>query len=143
MEGTSARGVPTIGTSVRGITDCRVTVRVLPIAQHSGAYGGPLPDAITALCRMIATLHDERGEVTIEGLHRFEWAGTQVTEASIREESRVFTSIELIGSGTVADRLFAKPAVAVLGFDAPAGRRLVESDRAGSVGARVVAARAR
>lgn len=117
--GNERTGVPTIGTSVRGITDCRVTVRVLPIAQHSGAYGGPIPDAITALCRMIATLHDDDGEVAIEGLRRFEWTGAPVTEASLREESRVFDSIELIGSGSVADRLFAKPAVAVLGFDAP------------------------
>jgi cysteinylglycine-S-conjugate dipeptidase len=118
--GNERTGVPTIGTSVRGITDCRVRVRVLPIAQHSGAYGGPIPDAITALCRMIATLHDDDGEVTIEGLHRFEWSGAPVTEASLREETRVFDEVELIGSGSVADRLFAKPAVAVLGFDAPA-----------------------
>ena len=122
--GNERTGVPTIGTSVRGVTDCRVTVRVLPIAQHSGAYGGPLPDAITALCRMIATLHDDRGDVSIEGLHRFEWTGTPVTEASLREESRVFDSVEMIGSGSIADRLFAKPAVAVLGFDAP---RVAES----------------
>ena len=117
--GNERTGVPTIGTSVRGVTDCRVTVRVLPIAQHSGAYGGPIPDAITALCRMIATLHDDRGEVAIEGLHRFAWAGAPVTEESLREESRVFDSVEMIGSGTIADRLFAKPAVAVVGFDAP------------------------
>jgi cysteinylglycine-S-conjugate dipeptidase len=118
--GNERTGVPTIGTSVRGVTDCRVTVRVLPIPQHSGAYGGPIPDAITALCRMIATLHDDQGEVAIEGLHRFAWAGAPVTEASLREESRVFDSVEMIGSGTIADRLFAKPAVAVVGFDAPA-----------------------
>jgi acetylornithine deacetylase/succinyl-diaminopimelate desuccinylase-like protein len=122
--GNERTGVPTIGTSVRGVTDCRVTVRVLPIAQHSGAYGGPIPDAITALCRMIATLHDDRGEVTVDGLHRFEWAGAPVTEASLREESRVFDSVEMIGAGSIADRLFSKPAIAVLGFDAP---RVAES----------------
>jgi acetylornithine deacetylase/succinyl-diaminopimelate desuccinylase-like protein len=122
--GNERTGVPTIGTSVRGVTDCRVTVRVLPIAQHSGAYGGPIPDAITALCRMIATLHDDRGEVAIEGLHRFEWNGAPVTEGSLREESGVLDTIEMIGSGSIADRLFAKPAVAVLGFDAP---RVAES----------------
>ncbi|HET6715439.1 MAG TPA: M20/M25/M40 family metallo-hydrolase [Actinomycetota bacterium] len=118
--GNERTGVPTIGTSVRGVTDCRVTVRVLPIAQHSGAYGGPIPDAITALCRMIATLHDDRGEIAIGGLHQFAWPGAPVTEASLREESRVFDSVKMIGSGTIADRLFAKPAVAVVGFDAPA-----------------------
>jgi acetylornithine deacetylase/succinyl-diaminopimelate desuccinylase-like protein len=117
--GNDRTGVPTIGTSVRGVTDCRVTVRVLPIAQHSGAFGGPIPDAITALCRMIATLHDDRGEVAIDGLHRFDWPGSPVTEASLREDARVLDSVEMLGSGSIADRLFAKPAVAVLGFDAP------------------------
>jgi len=117
--GNDRTGVPTLGTSVRGVTDCRVTVSVLPSARHSGAYGGPIPDAITALSRMIASLHDDRGEVRIDGLRRFTWPGSPVTEASLREESGVFDSVELIGSGTIADRLFAKPAVAVLGFDAP------------------------
>ncbi|MGB7805005.1 MAG: M20/M25/M40 family metallo-hydrolase [Actinomycetota bacterium] len=112
-------GVPTIGTSVRGVTDCVVTVRVLPIAQHSGAYGGPIPDAITALSRVIATLHDEHGDVAIEGLHTFTWMGMQVPEDELREESRVLDSVQLLGTGTIADRLLSKPAVAVLGFDAP------------------------
>ncbi|MGZ5351366.1 MAG: M20/M25/M40 family metallo-hydrolase [Actinomycetota bacterium] len=112
-------GVPTIGTSVRGVTDCRVTVSVLPIAQHSGANGGPIPDAITALARMIATLHDDDGNVSIRGLHSFEWTGMQVPEDEFREESRVFDSVRMIGSGSLADRLLSKPAVNVLGFDAP------------------------
>ncbi len=113
-------GVPTIGTSLRGVTDCKITVRVLPIAQHSGAYGGPIPDAITALCRIVATLHDDRGDVAIDGLHSFTWPGKQVPEDELRAESRVLDSVEMIGTGTLADRLLSKPAVAVLGFDAPA-----------------------
>jgi acetylornithine deacetylase/succinyl-diaminopimelate desuccinylase-like protein len=112
-------GVPTIGTSVRGVTDCRVTVRVLPIAQHSGAYGGPIPDAITALARMIASLHDDEGNVAIGGLRSFEWPGTQIPEDEFREESRVVASVRMIGSGSLTDRLLSKPAVNVLGFDAP------------------------
>ncbi len=52
---TTGPAFPTIGTSVRGVTDCVVEVSVLPRAQHSGSYGGPIPDAITALARMIAS----------------------------------------------------------------------------------------
>jgi hypothetical protein len=37
---------------------------------HSGLYGGPVPDALTALCRMLACLHDERGDVAVPGLVR-------------------------------------------------------------------------
>jgi len=37
----------------------------------------------------------------------------------LRGDARALDSVELIGTGTIADRLFARPAVAVLGFDAP------------------------
>jgi acetylornithine deacetylase/succinyl-diaminopimelate desuccinylase-like protein len=115
-------GVPTIGTSVRGVTDCTVTVRVLPQAQHSGSYGGPIPDAITALSRMIATLHDANGDVAIEGLLGFPWEGAPIPEDEFREESRILDSVRLIGTGSLADRVLSKPAVDVLGFDAPSVR---------------------
>jgi acetylornithine deacetylase/succinyl-diaminopimelate desuccinylase-like protein len=113
-------GVPTLNTSIRGVTDVVVQVRVLPSAQHSGAYGGPIPDAITALSRIVASLHDDRGDVAIGGLRRVPWEGAQVPEAEFREESGVLDDVELIGSGTIADRLFTSPAVGVLGVDAPA-----------------------
>ncbi|MCD6020484.1 MAG: argE [Actinomycetia bacterium] len=113
-------GVPTLNSSIRGVTDIVVQVRVLPRAQHSGSYGGPIPDAITALARIIASLHHDDGSVAIEGLQRFEWTGMQIPEDEFREESGVLDQVELIGAGTLSDRLLAGPAVAVLGFDAPA-----------------------
>ena len=113
-------GIPTLNASIRGVTDIVVQVRVLPRAQHSGSYGGPIPDAITALARMIASLHDDAGDVAIDGLKRFAWEGTQIPEDEFRDESGVLGSVEMIGSGTIADRVFASPAVAVLGLDAPA-----------------------
>jgi cysteinylglycine-S-conjugate dipeptidase len=112
-------GVPTIGTSIRGATQVTVQVDVLPIAQHSGAYGGPLPDAIMALSRMLASLHDDAGEVTIDGLHAFRWPGTQIAEDEFREETGVFPEVVLLGSGTIADRTLSKPSINVLAFEAP------------------------
>ena len=112
-------GVPTIGTSVRGVTDCVVEVSVLPQAQHSGSYGGPIPDAITALARMLATLHDDAGDVAIAGLRRFTWEGTPIPEDEFRAESGVFGSVQMIGTGPLTDRLLSGPAVNVLGIDAP------------------------
>lgn len=117
--GNYRNGLPTLCTSMRGVTDCLVEVSVMPQAQHSGAYGGPIPDALTALSRIIATLHDDEGNVAIEGLHRFAWGGREVTEEELREESRVLDQVQLTGSGTLADRLLSGPAVAVLGIDAP------------------------
>jgi acetylornithine deacetylase/succinyl-diaminopimelate desuccinylase-like protein len=112
-------GVPTIGTSIRGATHVTVRVDVLPIAQHSGAFGGPLPDAVMALSRMLASLHDDDGEITVGGLLAFPWPGTQVPEDEFRAESRVFPEIELLGTGTIADRTLSKPAINVLAFEAP------------------------
>jgi acetylornithine deacetylase/succinyl-diaminopimelate desuccinylase-like protein len=112
-------GVPTIGTSIRGATHVTVQVDVLPIAQHSGSYGGPLPDAVMALSRMIASLHDDAGEVTVQGLHSFRWPGTQVSEEEFREECGVFPEIELLGSGTIADRTLSMASINVLAFEAP------------------------
>ena len=57
--GNSALGVPTLTTSLRGMTALMVTVDTLTAAVHSGTYGGPAPDALQALIRMLATLHDE------------------------------------------------------------------------------------
>ena len=97
---------------------------MLEIAQHSGAFGGPLPDAVMALARMIATLHDDEGNVTLQGLHAFEWSGTQVPEAEFRDEAGVLPGVRLIGSGTIADRTLTQPAINVLAFEAP---RVVDS----------------
>ncbi len=118
--GNHRTGLPTITTSIRGITDCIVEVRILEQAQHSGAYGGPIPDAITALARIVARLHDEDGNVAIPGLVRSTWEGFQYPEEDFRAESGLRPGVRLIGSGTVSDRLWAGPAVAVLGVDAPA-----------------------
>jgi acetylornithine deacetylase/succinyl-diaminopimelate desuccinylase-like protein len=117
--GNHATGVPTLNTSIRGVTDCVVEVRVLAQAQHSGAFGGPIPDAITALSRIIARLHDDRGDVAIPGLRRFRWEGFQQPEDDLRRDAGTVDGLEMIGLGTLSDRLWSGPAVAVLGIDAP------------------------
>jgi len=112
-------GVPALETSIRGVVDCRITVRVLDLAVHSGSYGGAVPDALSSLARILATLHDDAGEVAIAGLANSTWDGVQMSEDELREEAPVRPGVRLIGSGTIAERLWAKPAVSVLGIDAP------------------------
>ena len=117
-------GIPTLETSIRGVVDCIVTVRALDLAVHSGAYGGPAIDAISALARILATLHDDDGQVAIEGLTHGPWEGLQLTEEEYREDTPLRPSVSLVGSGSISERLWSKPAVAVLGLDAP---RVVEA----------------
>ncbi len=112
-------GVPTITTSVRGATSLRVRVDVLPQAVHSGSFGGPLPDAVMTLSRMLASLHDDDGELTVAGLHTFPWTGTDVSETEFREEAAVYPEVRLFGSGSIADRTLSKPSINILAFEAP------------------------
>ncbi|GAA3192560.1 hypothetical protein GCM10020255_092640 [Rhodococcus baikonurensis] len=50
---------------------------------HSGVFGGPAPDAITALVHILSTLHDGAGNTTVEGLtNDQEWAGSATTTIS-------------------------------------------------------------
>jgi acetylornithine deacetylase/succinyl-diaminopimelate desuccinylase-like protein len=60
--------VPAFTTSLRGFVDATVEVRVLESAVHSGVFGGAVPDALSALCRLLATLQDDAGDVAVEGL---------------------------------------------------------------------------
>ena len=66
--GNCAVGVPTLTTTLRGVANLDVTVSTLEGEVHSGMFGGPAPDALVLLTQMLATLHDERGNVTIDGL---------------------------------------------------------------------------
>jgi acetylornithine deacetylase/succinyl-diaminopimelate desuccinylase-like protein len=96
-----------------------VTVRVLDLAVHSGSYGGAVPDALSGLARLLATLHHDDGSVAIEGLASTSWDGVQVTEDEIRQEAPMRPGVRLVGSGPLAERMWSKPAVSVLGVDAP------------------------
>lgn len=112
-------GVPTLETSIRGVVDCRVTVRVLDLAVHSGVFGGPIPDALSALARILASLHHDDGSVAIEGLRAGPWDGVPIDEDELRHEAPMRPGVRLIGRGPIAERLWTGPAVSVLGIDAP------------------------
>lgn len=115
-------GVPTLETSIRGVVDCRITVRVLDLAVHSGVFGGPIPDALSALARILASLHDDEGAVAIAGLKSGSWDGVEITEAELRHEAPLRPGVRLIGHGAIAERLWTGPAVSILGIDAPSTR---------------------
>jgi len=81
--------------------------------------GGPAPDALIALTRMIATLHDADGTVAVKGLDVIEYDGAPYDEAAFRKDAGVLPGVDLIGAGSIADRLYGRPSINVIGIDAP------------------------
>ena len=118
--GNFAVGVPTLTTTLRGLANVTVTVRTLGSAMHSGMFGGPAPDALLALTRMLSTLHDEHGNVTVPGVDASQaWPGVTYPPEQFRADANLLDGVELIGDGSVSDMLWARPAVNVLGIDCP------------------------
>ena len=111
--------VPALTTTLRGGTNLVVEVRTLDHGLHSGIFGGPVPDALTALCRLLATLHDENGDVAVPGLVRGTAGSPDLDEAQLRVEAGLLDGVRLTGTGRLTDRLSAAPALAVIGIDAP------------------------
>ncbi|MGW1895618.1 M20/M25/M40 family metallo-hydrolase [Streptomyces sp. NPDC002004] len=113
-------GLPTVTATLRGMTLVRVSIDTLEGNLHSGQFGGAAPDALAALVRLLDSLRAEDGSTTVEGLAGGGvWDGVQYPEEDFRKDAKVLDGVELIGSGTVADRVWARPAVTVLGIDCP------------------------
>lgn len=127
-------GVPALTTSLRGLVRMDVEVRTLTHAVHSGMWGGLVPDALMALTRLLASLHDDRGDVAVEGLHSGPAADVVYPEDRLRAESGAAPGIEWIGSGSAVERLWTRPSLSITGLDAPqvagASNTLVPAARA-------------
>jgi acetylornithine deacetylase/succinyl-diaminopimelate desuccinylase-like protein len=112
-------GVPSLTTSLRGLIRMDVEVRTLTHAVHSGMWGGLVPDAIMALTRLLATLWTQDGSPAVDGLVSGPAADVDYPEDRLRAESGAAPATSWIGTGSAVERLWARPAITVTGFDAP------------------------
>lgn len=110
-------GVPALTTSLRGLVDGDVELRVLDHAVHSGMFGGPVLDAVTLMSRLVATFHDAAGDVAIDGLVTAPEPEVDYSDAAYRADSSLLDGVALAGTGTVSGRLWTKPALSVIGMD--------------------------
>jgi cysteinylglycine-S-conjugate dipeptidase len=124
-------GWPGLTYALRGMADVTVTVRTLAQPVHSGMWGGPVPDALTAATRLLAGLHDDDGVVVVPGfaddvrtLSATERARLDDLDADpeqLRRDVRLLDGVRLIGDPRqgLLERLWMQPTITPTGMDVP------------------------
>ena len=111
-------GVPTITTTLRGLVDGFIEVNQPMRPVHSGMGGGIVPDAFMVLSKIIASFHDDKGNLQIEGLTPTDMNVAELDE-SYTKKMLGSDEINLFDTESISKRLWLEPALDVLAIDAP------------------------
>jgi len=122
-------GTPSLTASLRGIVTVNVEVRSLSSSVHSGTWGGPLPDPVLALSKMLASLVDNKGKPAIPGLtanvrplsskEKADLRGLPFSESLYRDQSNLLPGVQVMGIGdTVYETMWYQPSIAVNAIEA-------------------------
>jgi cysteinylglycine-S-conjugate dipeptidase len=118
--GNAAVGAPAVTVSLRGLANVVVSVEALASEVHSGMFAGPAPDALAALIRILASLRDDAGNTTVNGLDNTQsWDGVDYPVERFRGDAQILDGASVIGDGSVAEMVWARPTATVLGIDCP------------------------
>ncbi len=139
-------GLPSITYRLRGLVDAIVEVRMLDHPVHSGLWGGPTIDALTALNQILSRLLTPEGLIAIPGFYeevpepnpweKEQFARLPFEEKRFRAELGSVDSLQFAGDPhlSIYQRLWCQPALAILGIDAPSvqetSNKIVEWARA-------------
>ena len=119
-----APGVPAVTTAVRGMAAIDFSVATARWNLHSGIYGGAVPNALSVLAGLLASLHDEGGRVAVAGFYdrvaevsdeeRARWAEFAPSPAAFREDAGSF-SLGGEESYSVLERVWSRPTLEING----------------------------
>jgi acetylornithine deacetylase/succinyl-diaminopimelate desuccinylase-like protein len=139
-------GHPALTYQLRGICQVDVEVRCLEQPVHSGFWGGPVPDAVRILARLLADLEKPDGSLNVPGLYRrvAKTGGRQLRrirslpfdEAKFRASAAMKPGTRLVGERTysVWERLWTRPSLTVIALEAHpvhgSSNQIIDSARA-------------
>jgi cysteinylglycine-S-conjugate dipeptidase len=124
-------GWPSLTYALRGMAEVQVTVRALQQPVHSGMWGGAVPDALSGMVRLLASLHDDQGVVAVAGFaddvrplseaerQRMDELGASPDQ--LRDEVRMLDGVEFVGDGRhgLLERMWMQPTITPIGMDVP------------------------
>ena len=139
-------GHPALTYQLRGICQVDVEVRCLERPVHSGFWGGPVPDAVRILARLVADLERPDGSLNVPGLYRrvARTGGRQLRrirslpfdEAKFRAAAAMKPGTRFVGEKaySVWERLWTRPALTVIALEAQpvhtSSNQIIDSARA-------------
>jgi acetylornithine deacetylase/succinyl-diaminopimelate desuccinylase-like protein len=144
-------GVPSVTVALRGLVAVDVEVRALKQSLHSGMWGGPVPDAAMALCRMLASLTKPDGSINIPGLYQRVRPLTKkerdsirklpTSEKAFRKQAGLLPRTQLLGGRHPWEMNWRQPSLAVNAMQAssrPQARNIINESAWARVGIRLV-----
>ncbi len=124
--GMIAPDVPSTTISMRGLVGFDVSLRTASIDLHSGVWGGTVPNAAVVAARLIASLHDDQGRVTLPGFYdavrdltptgKASLAAQPFDEAAFRAEGGGVPYLEGEAGFTPLERVGVRPTAEVVGL---------------------------
>jgi len=117
-------GLPSLTTTLRGLISMEVEVTALDHPLHSGMWGGPIPDCIQGLAKILAKLSDENGKIAVPGLLDDVLAPTAteledfqklgLTDQVFREQAGLEAGAHLFSTGAgLLTSMWREPSIAV------------------------------
>jgi len=148
-----AAGLPSITYALRGIVVVDVELQAIDHPLHSGMWGGPIPGAPMALCKLLGGLVDDQGRIALDGLYddvqplddsyRARLATLPFDEAELRADAGMLEGVKLAGEAGYSpyELMWHRPSISINALEAAplegASNQIVDSARA-RVGIRTV-----
>ena len=139
-------GIPALTYQLRGIVQVDVEVRCLDHPLHSGMWGGPVPDPVQILSRLIADLSGKNGALNIPGLYRkvarpsakqrARLRKLPFDEAKFKRDGGLVKGLQLAGEKrfSVYEREWTRPSLTVIAMESHpilgSSNQIVDSARA-------------
>lgn len=139
-------GIPALTYQLRGICQVDLEVKSLDHPIHSGMWGGPIPDPVQVLCKLIADLQGRDGSLNVPGLYRRVAKPTPkqksrlrklpFREAIFKRQAGLVKGARLTGEKrfSVYERLWTRPSLTVIAMESHpihgSSNQIVDSARA-------------
>ncbi len=139
-------GLPSLTYQLRGIVGVDLEVKAIDHPLHSGMWGGPVPDPVIAISKILAGLIKNDGSIDVPGLYRgvrkpssrerARFKALPFNEKRFRTDGALVEHCKLAGeqSHTVYERLWTRPALTVIALEASpikgSSNQIVDSARA-------------